>query len=64
MNEEEMSMLGCHSKGSLKHLFYKVRSEIRKLVRSQTLPTRAAQGFRYDSFNYAKNFDDGKRGEM
>lgn len=65
MNEEEIQMLGCHSKGSLRHLFYKVRSELRRLVRSQTLPTTMnGQQFRYDSISYAHNFDDGKREEQ
>ncbi|KAG1363898.1 hypothetical protein COCNU_11G007250 [Cocos nucifera] len=61
MNEEETVMLGCHSKGTWRHVFYKVRSEFRKLVGSNTLPT--TQQFRYDSFSYAKNFDDGKMEE-
>ncbi|XP_009588926.1 uncharacterized protein [Nicotiana tomentosiformis] len=59
MNEEEKAVLGCHSRGSLRHVFYKVRSELRRFVRSDNnvgLP----QTFRYDSFNYSKNFDDGK----
>ncbi|XP_059314510.1 uncharacterized protein LOC132065240 [Lycium ferocissimum] len=59
MNEEEKAVLGCHSKGSWRHVFYKVRSELRRLVRSGNnvgLP----QTFRYDSFNYSKNFDDSK----
>ncbi|CAL9075488.1 unnamed protein product [Musa acuminata var. zebrina] len=63
MNEEETALLGCRSKGSWQHIFYKLRSEARKLVRSNTtLPT--TQGFRYDSFSYAQNFDDGKREEQ
>ena len=62
MNGEETAMLGCQSKGTWRHVFYKVRSEFRKLVGSNTLPT--TQQFRYDSFSYAKNFDDGKIGEQ
>ncbi|KAJ8512978.1 hypothetical protein OPV22_003412 [Ensete ventricosum] len=58
MNEEETAMLGSHHKGSWRHVFYRVRSEIRKLMRSNSLPT--TQGFRYDSFDYPQNFDDGK----
>ncbi|XP_059647355.1 uncharacterized protein LOC132293761 [Cornus florida] len=48
MNEEERAALGFHDKGSLRHVFCKVRSEIRRLVGSDnlTLP----QTFRYDSF--------------
>ncbi|KAK4378151.1 hypothetical protein RND71_000013 [Anisodus tanguticus] len=34
MNEEEKAVLGCHSKGSWRHVFYKVRSELRRLVGS------------------------------
>ncbi|KVH96060.1 hypothetical protein Ccrd_001857 [Cynara cardunculus var. scolymus] len=47
MNQEETSVLGCHNKGSWRHILYKVRSEIRKLVRSdqaglpQTIRTKA-----------------------
>ncbi|XP_074583805.1 uncharacterized protein LOC141839856 [Curcuma longa] len=58
MNEEETAMLGFQLKGSWRHLFYRVRSEIRKLIRSDCLPTTLPQGFRYDSFSYAQNFDD------
>ncbi|XP_020111981.1 uncharacterized protein LOC109726649 isoform X1 [Ananas comosus] len=39
MNEEETAILSCHSRGSWRHLFYKVRAEIRKLIGSNTLPT-------------------------
>ncbi|RZS06519.1 hypothetical protein BHM03_00037179 [Ensete ventricosum] len=63
MNEEETALLGCHTKGSWQHILYKLRSEVRKLVRSNTtLPT--TQGLRYDSFSYSHNFDDGKREEQ
>ncbi|KAE8721851.1 CMP-sialic acid transporter 4-like isoform X1 [Hibiscus syriacus] len=34
MNEEETRILGFHNKGSWRHIFYKVRSEMRKLVGS------------------------------
>ncbi|KAK9064499.1 hypothetical protein SSX86_015881 [Deinandra increscens subsp. villosa] len=34
MNPEESSVLGCHNKGSWRHILYKFRSEIRKLVGS------------------------------
>ncbi|KAK4740436.1 hypothetical protein R3W88_004133 [Solanum pinnatisectum] len=57
MNEEEKAVLGCYSKGSWRHVFYKVRSELRRFIGSGNnvgLP----QTFRYDSFNYSKNFDD------
>ncbi|KAL3539157.1 hypothetical protein ACH5RR_002523 [Cinchona calisaya] len=32
MNEAETAALGCHSKGSWRHVFYKVKSELGKLV--------------------------------
>ncbi|KAK1423011.1 hypothetical protein QVD17_18304 [Tagetes erecta] len=32
MNQEETNALGCHNKGSWRHVLYKFRSEIRKLV--------------------------------
>ncbi|PKA51077.1 hypothetical protein AXF42_Ash010517 [Apostasia shenzhenica] len=65
MNEEEEAILGCQSRGSLRHVFFKIRAQIRKIVRSQTLPT--TQKFRYDSSGYAQNYwDEGKqsRGEI
>lgn len=34
MNEEEAKVLGTHNRGSWMHVFYKVRSEIRKLLGS------------------------------
>lgn len=61
MNEEETAMLGAHSQGSWRHLFYKIRSEFRKIVGPGQLPV--TQKFRYDSFSYAQNFDDGNRCE-
>lgn len=55
MNEDEKAALGCHSKGSWRHVFYKVKSELRRrLMGSEGLP----QTFRYDSLDYSKNFDD------
>ncbi|KAI8030521.1 hypothetical protein LOK49_LG01G03402 [Camellia lanceoleosa] len=53
MNEQETAVLGCHSKGSWRHVFYKLR---KLLVRPHhNLP----QTFRYDSVTYSQNFDDG-----
>ncbi|CAK7329064.1 unnamed protein product [Dovyalis caffra] len=58
MNEEETRFLGCHNKGSWRHVFFKVRSEVRKLVRSED-KVGLPQTCKYDSFNYSKNFDPG-----
>ncbi|OAY70707.1 uncharacterized protein LOC109711159 [Ananas comosus] len=62
MNEEETAVLGRQSKGSLRHIFYKLRSEVRKLVGSDKLPT--TQKFRYDAINYVQNFDNAKQLEQ
>ncbi|XP_004231105.1 uncharacterized protein [Solanum lycopersicum] len=54
MNEEEKAVLGCNSKGSWRHVFFKIRSELRRFTGSGNnmgLP----QTFRYD---YSRNFDD------
>ena len=60
-HEETTKALGStySSRGSFKfkHLFYKVRSEFRKLIRSDRVGL--PQTFKYDSVNYSKNFDDG-----
>ncbi|XVE93049.1 hypothetical protein REPUB_Repub01dG0156600 [Reevesia pubescens] len=58
-NEEETRILGCHHKGSWRHVFYKVRYEIKKLVGSNKVGL--PQTYRYDSLDYSKNFDDGKK---
>lgn len=60
MNEEETKAIGSHNRGSWRHVFYKVRSEIRRLVGSDNnvgLP----QTCRYDPVSYAQNFDHGRR---
>lgn len=51
MNEEETKVLGSDNRGSWRHVFYKVRSELKRLVGSDvdSLP----QTYRY-------NFDDGR----
>ncbi|XP_023921679.1 uncharacterized protein LOC112033133 [Quercus suber] len=59
MNEEETKMLGPQNKGSWRHVFYKVRSEIRKLVGSDQV--RLPQTYKYSSYDYSKNFDNGSR---
>ncbi|KAK7320834.1 hypothetical protein VNO77_30676 [Canavalia gladiata] len=40
MNEQESKLLGSHNKGTWRHVFYKVRSEIRRFISSDhsTLP--------------------------
>ncbi|KAI4318591.1 hypothetical protein MLD38_032272 [Melastoma candidum] len=55
LNEEEAKAIGSSSRGSWRHVFYKVRSEIRRLIRPDhaVLP----QTCRYDSFSYRNNFD-------
>ncbi|RVW48353.1 hypothetical protein CK203_069552 [Vitis vinifera] len=57
MNEEETVILGCHNKGSWRHVFYKVRSELRRLVGSDRVGL--PQTCRYDSYSYSQNFDQG-----
>lgn len=57
MNDEETKSLRSNCRGSFRHLFYKVRSEFRKLIRSDRVGL--PQTFKYDSVNYSKNFDDG-----
>jgi hypothetical protein len=56
LNEEEVTVLGTHNKGSLRHALYRVQSGFRKLVMgSGTLPV--SQKVRSDSFSYnAKQF--------
>ena len=62
MNEEETKLIGSHNRGSLRHVFYKVRSEVRKLLGSDRVGL--PQTCRYDSFNYSKNFDDGSKTQL
>lgn len=60
---ERATMLGRDGTSNVvMHLFYKIRSELRKLVGSDKLPT--THKFRYDSFSYAQNFDDGEKAQL
>jgi hypothetical protein len=60
---ERETMLGRNgTSNAVMHLFYKIRSELRKLVGSDKLPT--THKFRYDSFSYAQNFDDGEKAQL
>lgn len=59
MDDDETRILGCHSKGSWRHVFYKVKSEIKKMVGSNKVGL--PQTCRYSSLDYSKNFDDGNR---
>lgn len=59
MNEEETKVLGCHNKGSWRHVFYKLRSKIKKLMGSDKVGL--PQTCRYDSLSYSKNFGDGNK---
>ncbi|KAF5176372.1 hypothetical protein FRX31_034039 [Thalictrum thalictroides] len=61
MNEEESAMLGFHNKGSWRHVFYKVKAEFRRIVGSSNNHVDASKGFRYDSYSYQQNFDDGTK---
>ncbi|CAI9281903.1 unnamed protein product [Lactuca saligna] len=56
-SQDETSVLRSHDKGSWRHIFFKVRSEIRRIVRSDNVGL--PQTVRYSSHSYARNFDDG-----
>ncbi|OVA00663.1 hypothetical protein BVC80_9085g76 [Macleaya cordata] len=50
MDEQEFAMLGSHNRGTLRHVFCKVKTQIRRLGGSDhALPICTPQGFRYDS---------------
>uniref|UniRef100_A0A5K0V3W9 Uncharacterized protein n=2 Tax=Nymphaea colorata TaxID=210225 RepID=A0A5K0V3W9_9MAGN len=53
------AMLGYGHRSGWGHVFNVVRAQIKKLMVSNP----PIQRFQYDSFNYAKNFDDGSRKE-
>lgn len=56
MNEEETKILGSDNRGSWRHVFFKVRSELRKLMMtSSNNVTTLPQTYRpYDSFKSKK----------
>lgn len=62
MNEEEIKVIGSHNKGSWRHVFYKVRSEFRKLLGSQNVGL--PQTYKCDSTNYSNDFDNGRKSQF
>ncbi|KAF6154263.1 hypothetical protein GIB67_026719 [Kingdonia uniflora] len=59
LNEEESTLIGSHNKGSWRHVFFKARAELKRLVVGSD-HVGAPQTFRYDSYSYSQNFDGGK----
>lgn len=59
MNEAESAALGWQSKGSWRHIFYKVKSELGKLVGSSSDNVGLPQTIRHhsSSSSSSKNFD-------
>nr|XP_043612000.1 uncharacterized protein LOC122583681 [Erigeron canadensis] len=59
LNQHDTTLGGLTSrdKGSWKHILFKVRSEIRKLIRSDD-KVGLPQTIRYNSNSYYRNFDD------
>ncbi|XP_047069929.1 uncharacterized protein LOC124678031 [Lolium rigidum] len=66
MSDDEKAALGCHCRGTLRHVFYKARAEVRRLLGRDGLPLGGGGGhgqdFGYDSVSYAQNFDNGDVG--
>ncbi|CAA6672187.1 unnamed protein product [Spirodela intermedia] len=54
-NEEEATALGGRGAGIWQRLLYRLHRHLRR--------PSGGKGFRYDSFSYAQNFDDGVRVE-
>lgn len=52
MNEDETKALGSHNRGSWRHIFYKLRSEFRKLIGSDNLAL--PQTYRYTTNNFTQ----------
>jgi hypothetical protein len=60
MSDDEAAALGgCHSRGTWRHVVYKLRAGARRLLGRDGRPRVAAQDFGYDSVSYKRNFDDG-----
>jgi len=66
MNEEETEILGYQAKGTWRHVLFKIKTQFKKLLGSTAdgdykVKKKITNGgvFRYDSFNYRQNFDDG-----
>uniref|UniRef100_A0A0D9X9N1 Uncharacterized protein n=1 Tax=Leersia perrieri TaxID=77586 RepID=A0A0D9X9N1_9ORYZ len=58
MNDDEAAVLGCHCRGTWRHVFFKIRASARRLLGRDGLPL-SSHDFRYDSVSYAHNFDNG-----
>ncbi|XP_076886050.1 uncharacterized protein LOC143535775 [Bidens hawaiensis] len=56
-NHNNNNISNSNGRRSWSHVFHKVRSEIRKIVRSNKVGL--PQTVRYNSGSYARNFDDG-----
>ncbi|KAL6661148.1 hypothetical protein ACP70R_000532 [Stipagrostis hirtigluma subsp. patula] len=64
MSDDEAAALGgCHCRGTWRHVLHKVRARVRRALGRDGRPLAAPQDFRYDSFSYAQNFDDGAGGD-
>lgn len=61
-NDEEIKFIGSHNRGTWRHVFYKVRSEFKKLVGSENVGL--PQTYRYNSSDYSKNFDTGMKSQF
>ncbi|GLJ35244.1 hypothetical protein SUGI_0709180 [Cryptomeria japonica] len=53
MMEDDEALVGC-CRISWRHLFWKIRAEVRRMIQP-----REAQRFGYDAISYSQNFDDG-----
>ncbi|KAI4993533.1 hypothetical protein ZWY2020_007846 [Hordeum vulgare] len=62
MSKDEAVVLGCHYRVTLRHVFYKARVAVSRLLGRAGLPLGGAsvQDFMYDYVSYAHNFDNGE----